>query len=893
MSTITVRINDLTVSGKTGMTILDLAHDLGIPIPTLCHDPHLSPAGACRICLVEEETRGVLLPSCVTAITPGMVIRTDSLKVLENRKIILQLLLAEHPESCIVCDKGNRCRLRALAADLGVGPIPLDSMPHYVPTLDNNPFFKRDLSKCILCGKCIRGDQELVMEGVLDYSHRGFEARPATFGHLPLEEAGCTFCGTCLSLCPTGALSETGLFHQGTISEKTVSVCSHCACGCLLSLETVSNRIIRITPVDEGPRDPALCLKGHFGFNYFHNSERLTKPLMRKNGNLEEISWEEALATLIQSFRTIQKDSGTNSIGCIAGPHLTNEELYLFQKMARLGFKTPHVDNGGALSGDAVLPPLEKTLGLAFAFPPLENILNSDLILVIGADPTETAPVLGYHLKKALTQHSAKLILIDPRKTKLALKADLWLRTRPGTDLSLINSLIQTILTENLWNERFVLSRTEGFSEWRDFFLKQDMKAGLAATGLEESLIQEAARSLAASKRLIIIFGDGLNQYSLDAAAFTALFNLLLLLGQPELSGSGIYPLLKECNAFGAWEMGVLPNRLPGYQSASDPSVLKPFLDKWGTPVPPGPGLSALEMIEAARKGTLKGLYLASEDPLGSYPDRAWVAEALGQLEFLVVQDLFLTDTARMAHLVLPSAGLAEKKGTCINLDRRIQRARQAISPPGQAKADGEIFSMILKAEAGWNQATPTDDVDLTPFSDPDWSEKTFAEIKEMVPGYEKINFEGSDQPSSFLLPMGPGSKTFRFEIPIRPLDAKAPDPDYPFVLITGRLLPHLGSGARTWKDPRLAAITPSPRVTLSPKDAQALGIHPGDRVQIQSRKGAISVSARIGDEVSAGFIFLPLPYPELKINNLFDVQREPISQGSWHKHCPVRIFKV
>ena len=909
MGSVTLQINGITISGPEGMTILELAREQGYPIPTLCHDPHLSPAGACRICLVEEETRGVLIPSCVTAIAPGMAIRTDSPRVIENRKTILQLLLASHPESCIVCDKGNRCQLRALAADLGIGFIPLDPMPQYFPVRDFNPFFKRDMSKCILCGKCIRGDQELVVEGVLDYSHRGFPARPTTFQNLPLEDAGCTFCGTCLSLCPTGALSETGLALQGSLSVKTDTVCSHCACGCSLTMETHSDRVIRITPTADQQRDPALCVKGHFGFHYIHSPERLHSPLIRQNGVLTETSWEGALKFLVEQFQAIRQESGPKAIGCLAGPQLTNEEFYLFQKVARLGFKTPNVDNASRLYAAPALMAMEKALGLNSTVRPLENLLKADVILVVGANPTETAPVLGYTIKKALAQNKARLILIDPRKTKLAPRADFWLRPRPGTDLSLIQCLIHTILTENLWDQGFVHSQTQGFLEWRESFLKLNRNSELAATGLPGIQVQDAARALAAAKNLAVVLGDGLTQQLNASAAAMALINLVLLLGQWGRPGCGIYPVLKESNSQGAWDMGVLPNRLPGYQAADDPRALKTFEAKWGSPIPAGPGLSALEMLDSAISGQIKGLYCVSEDPLVSYPDRKWVEAALNKLSFLVVQDLFLTETAQKAHLVLPAASQPEKEGTYTNLERRIHRLRRAVPPWGQAKPDSEIFSLILTAlEDAQGPYKPIDqriealnreessrelkDRSTAPSTGSDLIEDVFNEIKEMVPGYGQITLEGLDHNPLLLTAFDPTPRPYSFESPKIRLDRPAQDATYPFVLITGGVLHHLGVGTRTWKDPRLKAITPPPAVTLSPQDAADLKIASGDQVEIQSKKGAVSVSARIKEECPPGILFLPLSYPELKINTLFEAFWDPISKGSLHNPCLVRIVK-
>jgi len=890
VSVIPIQINDLTVSGKAGTTILELAQGMGISIPTLCHDPHLSAAGACRICLVEDLSRGVLLPACVTAIAPGMVIQTASPRVLENRRTILQLLLADHAESCIVCDKGNRCQLRSLAADLGIGLIPLDPMPQAFPFQDFNPFFKRDMSKCILCGKCIRGDQELVVERILDYNHRGFPSRPTTFQNLPLEEAGCTFCGTCLSLCPTGALIETGLLHQGTISRSSASVCPHCACGCSLALETCSNHIIRAVPKPStSARGNALCVKGHFGFRYINHPERLRHPLIRKDGILAESTWQEALALLVERFQTIRQGSGEKALGFLAGPQLSNEELYLFQKLARFGFKSPNLDNGSSLYAPPALKAMKKVLGLTGPSRPLETILQSAVILVVGANPTETAPIVGYMIKRAVTQHQAKLILIDPRKTKLTAFADLWLRPQPGTDLALINSLTKTILDENLWNQGFVQSQTEGFLEWRESFLKHDHQTAQTSTGLEGAQIVETARILGAAQSTTLIIGDGISQQLNATTTLLALLNLFLLLGQAGHPNSGVYPLLKENNALGAWDMGVLPDSFPGYQPVSDTSVRKKIEGQWGGEIPEEAGLSALEMLEAARSKSLKGLYLASEDPVATYPDRKWVEEALGALEFLVVQDLFLTETAQRAHLVLPTAAQAEKAGTYTNLERRIQWSHPAVSSPGLSKADGEIFNMILNALGkGTDLPVPSD----TPL----WANlfpEVFNEIREIVPGYNRITLDRLDQEPIYLNLSSQNSMTRSFEIARVLMNKAEPDPDYPFILMTGALLPHVGAGTRSLRDPRLKAIIPPvPELVICPEDALALQINNKDRVRIQSEKGSLTVFARLGDDVSPGVVFIPLPYPELRINTLFHAFWEPLSKGSLHKHCPVRLTK-
>jgi formate dehydrogenase (NADP+) alpha subunit len=878
VSTITLQINEATVTGKEGITILELAQQLGIRIPTLCHDDHLSRTGACRICLVEEEKRGVLLPSCVTAIAPGMVIKTDSQRVIENRRAILQLMLASHPESCIVCDKGNRCQLRALATELGIGTIPLDPMPQYFPTFDINPFFKRDMSKCILCGKCIRGDQELVVEGVLDYVDRGFNARPATFENLPLEQAGCTFCGTCLSLCPTGALSETNLVHLGAISHSTDTICSHCACGCPLTLETETNRIIRATATKINGRQPVLCVKGHFGFNYVHHPERLKFPLVRKNGNLERATWEEALRAVQEGFEKITAQAGPEQIGCIASPQLTNEELFLFQKLARIGLKTPHVDNGSRLTVAPILTSLRQALGQTGASAPFERIHKTGLIWVIGASPTETAPVLGYFIKRAVAQNGTGLLVVDPRKTKLAAKAQLWLNPRPGTDLALIQLMTHHLLNENLWNQGYVYSQTEGYLEWKESVLKQDLRSLERSVGIPYREIQKAAQLLVQAKGVVLVIGSGVSQQIQAFTLMGALLNLMLLTGQWGQENSAIFPVMKESNAQGAWDMGVLPDHLPGYHSLQDSQAVNHFESRWENPIPPGPGLSLLEMISAASQGKLKGLYLAGEDPLGAYPDRHWIAGALDKLDFLVVQDLFLTESALKAQIVLPTQSLFEKKGSLTNLEGRLQTLNRVLNPDKETKSDGEIFALLLQGLTG--SPVPSD------------AEEIFREIQEMVSEYQGTSKKTERGPGPIIKRLGP-AKPHSFLIPKIHLDRPAADAEYPFLLLTGSLLPHLGAGTRTAKDWRLQAITPPPQVTISPGDSVQLGVTNGDMVELTSRRGTLQLPVSISEGLSPGVIFLPLPYPDLKVNALLEVFWDPTSKGSVHKCCPVQIKKT
>lgn len=879
METITLTLNGNIVSGLPDMTILELAREQAISIPTLCYHPRLSRAGACRVCLVEDESRGVLVPSCVTVIASGMVLQTHSPRVMETRRTIVELLLSSHPESCVVCDQGNRCRLRALAAELGIGATRLDPMPQYFPTFDINPFFKRDMSKCILCGQCLRGDQELVVEGVLDYVHRGFNARPATFRNLPLEQSECTFCGTCLSLCPTGALSETQLVHQGTLSRSVETVCGHCACGCPLSLETVEDRVVRASPGRDstGP-GPVLCVRGHFGFNYIHHRERLRQPLVRKNGALEPASWAEALTQVHQGLQDLRQALGPEHLGCLSSAYLTNEELYLFQKLARLGLKTPNLDNGSRISMAPAFLTLHQALGQAGASQPLEKILEAETILVIGADPTISAPVLGYLIKRAVQFNNAQLILIDPRKTKLASWARHWLRPRPASDLALLQALIRNLMAENRWNQGFVFSQTEGFLEWKESFLKQNFRSAPESTGISEEILRQTALDLSRAKGLAIVFGSGITQQVNATAIVMALVNLLLLTDQWGNAGNGIYPVLKENNAQGAWDMGVVPNFFPGYLPVSELPARKHLETQWQGSLPEGDGMSALEMMAAAHQGRLQGLYIVGEDPLNSFPDRGWVEESLDRLSFLVVQDLFLTETAQKAQVVLPAASFAEKEGTITTLERRVRALHQVLPPLGESKPDGEIFSLLLNA---WG-------IPQGPYR----PERVLAEIRETVPSYAQVNRDLLSRQPVFIPTQKKSTKAGAFLVPKIHLDPLDPEKEFPFTLISGGLLYHQGTGSRTWKDWRLKAVTPEPAVSLSAADAQRLQIATGDLVCLRSRRGTVVIKARVEETVPPGTLFAAQAYPELRLNALMEAGWDPITKGALHKNCAVRVDK-
>ena len=421
MEAITITLNGREVSGRPGMTILELAQESGVDIPTLCYDPHLTSIGACRICLVEDERSGRLSASCVTPIEPGMIINTESAKVQERRKTIIKLMLASHPDSCLVCDKGNQCELRRIAADMGIGLLDFQKIPQLATIEEVNPFIERDLSKCILCAKCIRVDQEIVVEGAIDYIHRGFVSKPATVGEMPLENSECTFCGACVAICPTGALMEKNRAYKGTPQKSVSTTCPFCGCGCNIAFEVKDDQIVRARPgKDITVSNGALCVKGSYGYDFVHSQERLTSPLLRTEDGFVEVTWEQALDKVAAELNRIKKDSGNDSLALLGSPKCTNEENYLFQKLARTVMGTNNIDNGSRLCSAAGIAGIGSAVGFPGTTNSIDALEKSDAIVVIGADLSSSAPIVGYAVKRAVRYTGAKLLLVDPRQTKLA-----------------------------------------------------------------------------------------------------------------------------------------------------------------------------------------------------------------------------------------------------------------------------------------------------------------------------------------------------------------------------------------------------------------------------------------------------------------------------------------
>jgi formate dehydrogenase alpha subunit len=570
VETVTLTINGKAISARAGRTVLEVARQHGIYIPTLCHHDALRPIGACRLCQVEDEKRGMVVPSCVTQISQGMVINTDSERVIRNRRNIIRMLMAAHPESCVVCEKGNRCELRNLAARMGVGAHGLDPMPYSPQVLDLNPFMTRDLSKCIMCAKCVRADQEVVCEGVIDYNMRGFDAHPATLFGSPLEGAECTFCGTCLAVCPTGAIAEKNKPRLDHAGHRTRGVCSYCACGCAIYWEHDGTMVRAVSPAGDvnSTNGISLCVRGHFGHDYLNNKDRLVSPLIRTDDGFRPAPWDEALDLIATKWKEIRDANDTASMGFMGGARSSNEENYLFQKLARQVVGTNNLDFAARVQMAPAMQAIRGATGFGAGTSSFRDVEKSRVIMVIGADPTRTAPVLGYHIKRAARLGGRHLILIDPVETKLAGFAETWLRPKPASDVYVLRGIIKTILEEDLSDRQFVATKTRRFEDFESRFEKVSVSECANAAGLDEIALRQAARTWAGAESGFLIFGQGLFGQAMVPELAGLAVDLVLIAGHLGKDNSGLIPLFKESNAQGALDMGVAPGLLPGQVTA-------------------------------------------------------------------------------------------------------------------------------------------------------------------------------------------------------------------------------------------------------------------------------------------------------------------------------------
>ncbi|HIE17905.1 MAG TPA: formate dehydrogenase subunit alpha, partial [Dehalococcoidia bacterium] len=736
----------------------------------------------------------------------------------------------------------------------------------------------RDLSKCILCAKCIRACQELVGEGAIDYLGRGFLSKPATVGDQPLEKSECTFCGTCVALCPTGAIMEKERVYGGTTTATVRTICPFCGCGCGICLEIKNNRLVRVRPDEDSPLNrAALCVRGSYGCDFVHSPERLASPLVKVNGNFQVVSWDEALSLVADRLNKIKDNYGSNSLAVLGSSKCTNEENYLLQRFARCVLGTNNVDNGSRLYNSAAYSGLWETVGFRGATSSLGGLEESQVILLIGASPDSSAPLVSYAIKRAVRRNHAKLLVIDPRETKLAARAHIWLKPKIGTDLALINGVAKVIIDEDLFDREYVTGKTDNFEALVKALAMHTLEHVEQITGVSSQKIRHAAQLFARMSPASIVFGNGVTQQVNGADTVAALANLALLTGN--IRDGGICALERENNARGACDMGTLPDFLPGYQSLQDNQARAKFETRWKCSLPVDTGLSALEMVRDAREGRIKAMYILGENPAVSFPNLTLIRQALESLDFLVVQDIFLTETAKLADVVLPATSFAEKEGTFTSFDGTVQRLRKALEPFGESLPDWEIILRVAE-----KMGSPM------PYSTPG---EVMEEISELVPSYQGASPGELERKGRHFIKGGfPDGRCRFMPVAYKSLGVDS-NSEFPFTLLAGTILYRFGTGTRSSRSSRLRKFTPAAFVEISKSDAESLKVSDGDMVKVASAVGELAVAAKITDMLPPGVVFMPVSFPESPASCLFDVVLDPRTKVPALKTCSVRLERI
>ncbi len=913
MDEIRLTIDGREVAVPKGTTVLEAARRAGIYIPALCDHPDLKPIGSCKLCIVSVKGQDIYPTACNTPTKDGMVVSTRTEELQEMRRHTLEMLLAltNHPTSCLFCDRRNECNdlrecMRKLPAAVGCkycpknGECELQRAVEYVglnkirypvsyrnmPVL-REPFFDRDYNLCILCGRCVRTCAEVRGEAVLSINpdfHRDHWIGPES-----LQDADCKFCGACVDACPTGALQPR--FEKWLRPDRsTVTVCPYCGVGCLMEIGTLENRLVRIRGWrGDGPNKGQLCVKGRFGLGFVESPERLKFPLIRRNGSLVPASWDEALSTIANRLNEYKGDS----FALLASAKCTNEENYLAQKFARLVMRTNNLDHCARLCHASTVAALALAFGSGAMTNSIAELSDAGCIFIIGSNTSEQHPVIALKIKEA-KRKGAKIIVANPRWIDLCKIADVWLRHTPGTDVPLILEMCRTILEERLLDEDFIAKRTGGFDEFKSSLQMLSERDAFRITGVDSELIREAARIYARGNPSSIIYSMGITQHSHGVDNIFALANLAMMTGNVGKPSSGINPLRGQNNVQGSCDMGALPNLFPGYQAVTNPDLLRKFEQAWGASLPGQPGLTVVEMMSAALEGKIRAMFIMGENPAVSDPDSTQVIEALKKLDFLVVQDIFLTETAALADVVLPAATSLEKDGTFTNTERRVQKVNKALEPTGLSRPDWQILCG-LAGRMGWKEQF-----------DYIGPSQIMEEASRLTPSYGGISYDrlehgglqwpcpARDHPGTTYLHKDRFTRGLgKFNAVFYRPSMELPDSDYPFILTTGRALYQYHTGTMTRKVHDLNYLRGEELVEMNPDDALMLGIEDGEVVEVSSRRGKVRARAKTTNKSPSGVVFMTFHFAETPTNVLTNPALDPVAKIPELKVCAVKLNKV
>ena len=896
------KLNGKTVSGYSNEILIEIAKRHGVEIPHLCYQKGMRPDGNCRACMVEIKGERILAPSCCRYPKSGMEVFSDNDRARASQKMVFELLLSDMPRQSYTLDS----ELDLWAKKLKLGKPRFS--PRQQPAADvSHPAIAVNLDACIQCTRCLRACREEQVNDVIGYAFRGEHSKIVFDLDDPMGESTCVACGECVQACPTGALMparSVGLLKP----DKTVdSVCPYCGVGCQLTYHVKNDKILYVQGRDGPANHGRLCVKGRYGFDYVTHKQRLTKPLIRRPGFpksadfvmdpedtlkvFREASWEEALDLAAGNLKKIRDAQGPQALAGFGSAKGSNEEAYLFQKLVRTGLGSNNVDHCTRLCHASSVAALLEGIGSGAVSNQVSDVLKAEVVFVIGANPTVNHPVAATWIKNAVKK-GVKLIVADPRGSELARHAAYFLQFKPDTDVALLNAMMHTIIHEGLANQQFIKNRTSGFEELKKNVEGYSPEAMAPICGVPAETIKEVARLYATSKGSMIFWGMGISQHVHGTDNARCLIALSLLTGQVGRPGTGLHPLRGQNNVQGASDSGLIPMVYPDYQPVDNASVRSAFEKLWGAKLDPKPGLTVVEIMNAVHAGQIRGMYIMGENPAMSDPDLRHAREALAELEWLVVQDLFLTETAYLADVILPASAWPEKTGTVTNTDRMVQLGRQALDLPGEAKHDLWIIQEIARRMGlNWNYPGPKD---------------VFNEMRKAMPSIAGITWERLERDSSVTYPCehegDPGEPvvfTENFPTPdgrgkFVPADIisanERPDVNYPMVLITGRQLEHWHTGSMTRRSSVLDAIEPEPVASLHPLDLEAIGVQPGEVITVESRRGEISLYARADDGTPRGAVFIPFCFYEAAANLLTNPALDPVGKIPEFKYCAVRV---
>lgn len=892
---VNITIDGINLKVQKNITILEAARRNDIDIPTLCYLKEVNEIGSCRICVVEIEGHNHLFPSCNTKVKEGMVIHTNTDRVQREREFMLKLILANHDVRCLSCTKSGDCELQNLANEFDLTmEIPYKKNIPPLEAKKDNPFLTYYPELCIGCQRCVSTCSKVVGNGTLKNGKIGSRTViDAPFGE-DWKETTCEMCGNCAAACPTGALvTKNQAKYQSGKVKKVLTTCPHCATGCQMYLVVKNNTIVDALPADGPSNKGLLCVKGRFGsFNFIHSSERLKYPLIKnkETGEFEQATWDEALDLIASKFNEIKKLYGPDALAGFACSRSPNEDCYMLQKMVRCAFGTNNVDNCARVCHSASVAGLAKTLGSGAMTNPIADITGDvDTILLVGSNPEEAHPVIGMQIRQAI-ERGTKLIVVDPRDIGLTNQADIHLKLKPGTNVAFANGMMHVIIKEGLADEEFIKTRTEGYEEIKRIVSEYTPEKVSEICHIDKDMLIEAARMYAKADKAPIIYCLGVTEHSTGTEGVMSMSNMAMLVGKLGKSGCGVNPLRGQNNVQGACDMGALPGDLPGYQKITDDKAVEKFEKAWGVKLNRKPGVHATDVFGAAIKKEIRGLFIFGEDPVVTDADQGHIKKSLESLDFLVVSDLFLTETCKYADVVLPGTSYGEKEGTFTNTERRVQRVRKAVSLEGQMRLDTDIFIYLMN-RMGYPQPHLT-------------SAQIMDEIASLTPSFGGISHERLDageslqwpcptkeHPGTPILHVGKFSRGLGWFYPAEYREsAELPDEEYPFILMTGRILYHYNTRAMTGKTPGLMAKEGKSFIEVNTEDAARLGFKDGDMVTVTSRRGSIKTTARVSDKVSPKETWMPFHFPDGYANILTNAALDDFARIPEYKVCAVKI---